>query len=106
MPHPVSWSSWQREAERIRQNVLDNIVFRGVPPKWRDESHSVEWLDTIAGGPGYRIKKLRFEAIPGLWIPALLYEPETAEGTRAGCAQRQWSRQQRQSGALQTNPLH
>ena len=41
MPHPVSWSSWQREAERIRQNVLDNIVFRGVPPKWRDESRRV-----------------------------------------------------------------
>ena len=30
MPHPPSWSSWQREAERIRQNVLDSIVFRGV----------------------------------------------------------------------------
>lgn len=80
MPHPVSWSSWQREAERIRQNVLDNIVFRGVPPKWRDEFRRVEWLDTIAGGPGYHIKKLRFEALPGLWIPALLYEPEQLKG--------------------------
>src|SRR4029079_11680479 len=40
----------------------------------------VEWLDTIAGGPGYRIKKLRFEAIPGLWVPALLYEPEKLKG--------------------------
>ena len=37
-------------------------------------------MDTIAGGPGYRIKKLRFEAIPGLWIPALLYEPEQLKG--------------------------
>jgi hypothetical protein len=81
MPHVASWSSWQYEAERIRQNVLDNIVFRGVSPKWRDESRRVEWLDTIAGGPGYHIKKLRFEAVPGLWIPALLYEPEQLKGS-------------------------
>ena len=27
-------------------------------------------------GAGYRIKKLRYEALPGLWIPALLYEPD------------------------------
>ena len=33
------------------------------------------WLETIDGGPGYKIKKLRYEAAPGLWIPALLYEP-------------------------------
>jgi dienelactone hydrolase len=38
------------------------------------------WLNTIAGGPGYRIKKLRYEALPGLWIPALLYEPEKLAG--------------------------
>ena len=29
---------------------------------------------------GYRIKKLRYEALPGLWIPALLYEPEKLKG--------------------------
>jgi dienelactone hydrolase len=29
---------------------------------------------------GYRIKKLRYEALPGLWIPALLYEPEQLKG--------------------------
>ena len=75
---PASWSAWQREAERIRQSVLDNIVFRGVPPTWRDASRRIEWLDTIPGGPGYHIRKLRYEAIPGLWIPALLYEPEQA----------------------------
>src|SRR4029077_6431138 len=30
--------------------------------------------------PGYQIKKLRYEALPGLWIPALLYEPEKVVG--------------------------
>jgi hypothetical protein len=76
MSHTGSWSAWQHEAERIRHRVLDQVVFRGVPTKWREDSRRVEWLDTIAGGPGYRIKKLRYEALPGLWIPALLYEPQ------------------------------
>ncbi len=80
MAKPKSWSSWQHEAERIRRNVFDKVVFRGVPSKWRDASRRIEWLDTIAGGPGYHIRKLRYEAVPGLWIPALLYEPEDLTG--------------------------
>ncbi len=80
MPSAASWSDWQREAERIRRSVLDNIVFRGTPSAWRDASRRIEWLETIDGGPGYHIKKLRYEALPGLWIPALLYEPNQLEG--------------------------
>ncbi|MCI0333152.1 MAG: hypothetical protein L0228_08015 [Planctomycetes bacterium] len=80
MPRDVSWSAWQSEAERIRRSVLDEVVFRGVPSAWRDASRRIEWLETIPGGPGYHIKKLRYEALPGLWIPALLYEPEKIEG--------------------------
>ena len=53
----------------IRQAVLERIVYRGEAA-WRDAPVKVEWLDTIAGGPGYRIRKLRYEALPGLWIPA------------------------------------
>ncbi|MCE9525714.1 MAG: hypothetical protein K8R36_06635, partial [Planctomycetales bacterium] len=43
----------------------------------------VEWLETIDGGEGYKIKKLRYEAIPGMWIPALLYEPVKLDGKHA-----------------------
>jgi dienelactone hydrolase len=74
-----SWSAWQHEADRLRQRVLDDVVFRGVPPAWRDASRRVEWLDVVPAS-GYRIKKLRYEALPGLWIPALLYEPEQLAG--------------------------
>ncbi|HEY3392184.1 MAG TPA: hypothetical protein VGK58_05730 [Lacipirellulaceae bacterium] len=80
MPQNPTWSAWQREADRLQRSVLDNVVFRNVPPGWRDDSRRIEWLDTISGGPGYRIKKLRYEALPGLWIPALLYEPERLDG--------------------------
>jgi hypothetical protein len=56
--------------------VLEQIVFRGAAAGWRDAPCRVEWLDTIAGGPGYRIRKFRYEALSGMWIPGLLYLPE------------------------------
>jgi len=80
MPAYTTWSDWQRKAEQIEREVLNDIVFRGVPAAWRSSSRRVEWQETIAGGPGYRIRKLRYEALPGLWIPALLYEPEQLQG--------------------------
>lgn len=68
--------AWQAQAERLRRDVLDKVIFRGQAAAWRDATARVEWLETIAGGEGYKIKKLRYEALPGLWIPALLYEPD------------------------------
>jgi len=73
---------WTKYAEATRQRVLENVVFRGEAAKWRDAKTEVVWQETIDGGPGYRIKKLRYEALPGLWIPALLYEPEKLDGKR------------------------
>ena len=80
MPKVTSAQQWQAEADRLRAAVLEKIVYRGEAAKWRDAKTRVEWLETIPGGPGYRIKKLRYEALPGLWIPALLYEPEKLQG--------------------------
>jgi hypothetical protein len=80
MPKPTSADEWTREAERIRAAVLERVVYRGEAAHWRDAKTRVEWLDTIKGGDGYHIKKLRYEALPGLWIPALLYEPEKLSG--------------------------
>ena len=72
----TSVRDWDAEAARLRAGVLEHVVFRGEAARWRDQPAKVEWLATIPGGPGYRIRKLRYEAVPGMWIPALLYEPE------------------------------
>src|SRR5262245_12616859 len=72
-------ADWEKEAERIRQEVLKNVVFRGEAAKWRDAKTKVEWLDTVACD-GYRLKKLRYEILPNFWIPAVLYEPDKLEG--------------------------
>lgn len=80
LPRFESVAAWESEASGLRQRMLDQVVYRGEATRWRDADLRVEWLDTIPGGPGYVIKKLRYEALPGLWVPALLYEPEQLLG--------------------------
>lgn len=73
-------AEWEKARDQMRADVLKHVVFRGEAAKWRDAKLGVEHLDTIEGGPGYSIQKLRYEALPGLWIPALLYIPEKLDG--------------------------
>ena len=81
IPDFTTLTAWQEFAERTRREVLTKIVFRGeVARTWRDATTRVEWLGSIPGGPGYSIRKLRFEALPDLWIPALLYQPDNLSG--------------------------
>ncbi len=80
IPRAATVAAWEQYATRAREATLANAVYRGEAAAWRDAKTQVEWLETIPGGPGYTIKKLRFEALPGLWIPALLYEPEQLSG--------------------------
>lgn len=77
LPNKADWENYARD---IRRRILDNVIFRGEAKAWRKAETRVEWLETIPGGSGYQIRKLRYEAVPGLWVPALLYEPEHMEG--------------------------
>ena len=79
VPAAKSAEEWQALADRWRADTLA-LVYRGEAAAWRDAPCKVEWQDTIDGGPGYRIKKVRFEAVPGCWVPALLYEPNELKG--------------------------
>lgn len=80
VPTVKSSKEWDGLVAQMRSDVLDKIVFRGEAKSWRVAETKVEWLDTIAGGDDYTIRKLRYEAIPGLWIPALLYQPNRLKG--------------------------
>ena len=68
-------TTWEHQASALRQEILDKVVFRGVPQEWTDWKAETMWEDTLKVGSGYQIRKLRYQALPGLWIPALLYEP-------------------------------
>ena len=37
-------------------------------------------MDSIKGGPGYSIRKLRYEVVPGMWTSALIYVPDEMKG--------------------------
>lgn len=82
---PTDADAWRKEAEERRARVLREVVYRGEALAWRDAECKVEWLDEIPGGDGYKIKKLRYEILPGMWVPALLYEPTNLSGKVPVC---------------------
>ena len=60
--------------------MLDDVVFHGWPRAWVDAPPKFDDLGTIPSGPGYRLRKLRYEIVPGFYSTALLYEPEKLAG--------------------------
>lgn len=77
---PESKEAWDQQAQQRRRAMLERIIFRGVPESWYSGPVRVEWASTIETDKGYRIRKLRYEGAPGMWIPALLYEPSPING--------------------------
>jgi len=80
LPHPASAAQWTAEANRIRQHVLNDVVFHGWPKDWVDSPPQFEDLGTLPAGKGFQIHKLRYEIVPGFYTVAMLYEPETLTG--------------------------
>ncbi|MCX6622813.1 MAG: hypothetical protein NTY38_17460 [Acidobacteria bacterium] len=80
---PTTPAAWTKYANNLRARIFNEVIFHGEAKKWRDAKTGVEWLDTIEASD-YRIRKLRYEAVPGLWVPANLYEPKTLTGKTVG----------------------
>lgn len=80
LPQPQSVAEWEKYTTRLRKQIFDNVIYRGEAARWKDLPTEPVWFDTIPGGPGYSIRKLRFEAVPGMWVPALLYVPDKLAG--------------------------
>jgi len=78
---PSDSTRWEERADLLRRRVLDEVVCRGVPADWLAGPVHVVWGDTLPG-EGYVIRKLRLEAVPHLWVGALLYEPTDMIGKR------------------------
>lgn len=87
VPAADSVDTWRVIAEQLRNDMLRSVIFRGAAEQWRAYSSRVEYLETVpCESAGYSLRKLRYEALPGLWIPAVLYEPWNVG--RADSAQR------------------
>jgi len=80
-PHvPSSPQEWTSEAARLRHHLLDDIAFHGWPKEWVAAGPKFEEVGVIETGSGYKIRKLRYEIVPGFDSAALLYEPEHMSG--------------------------
>ena len=76
---PASAAEWESRAAGLRARYLE-LYLRGHPADLLDEPPRVVWGETLDPAPEYRIRKLRFEGYPGVWVPALLYEPTSPLG--------------------------
>ena len=81
-PAPTSAAQWTDSSKKIRQRLLEDVVFHGWPKAWVEAAPRFEETGVVEGS-GYRIRKLRYEIVPGFSSAALLYEPSGPAGTRA-----------------------
>ncbi len=78
---PATAAEWTKSADQLRRHLVDDVVFHGWPKAWVDSPPKFEARGVIVTGHGYRIRKLRFEIVPGFYSSGLLYEPEHMDGT-------------------------
>jgi hypothetical protein len=74
---PKTDAEWTAETKRLRRHLLDEVIFHGWPREWVESPLKVEDLGPIPCGEGYRMRKLRYEIVPGMHSTAILYEPAT-----------------------------
>jgi dienelactone hydrolase len=79
LPEARDAAAWTKSARQLREQLLKEVVFHGWPAAWVDSPPKFEEGETLPG-KGYRIRKLRYEIVPGFQGVALLYEPETVSG--------------------------
>ncbi len=76
LPSPSTPAQWTAEEKRLRTHILNDVAFHGWPHEWVESTPHFEQVGVIETGHGYRIRKLRYEIVPGFMATALLYEPE------------------------------
>jgi dienelactone hydrolase len=76
---PVSAAQWTADSKRIRDQIVNDIVFHGWPKEWVNAPPKFEDLG-VTPGNGYQIRKLRYEIVPGFQGAAILYEPLNMHG--------------------------
>ena len=77
---PRGADQWTAEARRLRSHILKDIAFHGWSREWVEARCKFQDLGLMDSGKGYRMRKLRFEILPGFETTAILYEPENASG--------------------------
>ncbi len=79
---PGNSEAWTKEAKQIRRQVLEEVVFKGTPQSWRKMRVNVRKFNTLETTHGYSMERMLIEALPGMWIPAVIYLPDELDGKR------------------------
>ncbi|MBV9480446.1 MAG: acetylxylan esterase [Acidobacteria bacterium] len=77
---PNTQEKWSSEAARIRKHVLEDLAFHGWPSDWVEARPRFQQTEVMETDKGYRLRKFRYEIVPGFESAALLYEPEKING--------------------------
>src|SRR5215469_12336462 len=77
---PATAEKWNMEARKLRKHILQDIVFHGWPQGWINSAPRFEQTELIETSHGYRLRKYRYEIVPGFASTAILYEPEQLNG--------------------------
>ncbi len=80
LKQPRRAEEWHRRTRGIRKDLLSKVYLTGHNRGIESAPPVVQWRGVIETDKGYRIRKLRYEGYPGMWIPALLYEPTKMKG--------------------------
>lgn len=73
---PATAEQWNVEKQKLRKHILQDIAYHGWPKEWIDSAPQFEPTGIIETGHGYRVRKYRYEIVPGFRSTAILYEPE------------------------------
>jgi len=77
---PATAEQWTAEAKKLRKHVLEDIAYHGWPQEWIHSAPRFEQTEVIETSRGYRLRKFRYEIVPGFESTAILYEPEKVSG--------------------------
>jgi dienelactone hydrolase len=78
-PVPSGPDQWTTQAGQLRERLKRDVVYRGWPEQWVNSLPRFEEAGVV-NGDGYRIRKFRYEIVPGFQGMALLYEPAQLNG--------------------------
>lgn len=77
---PSSKAEWNDQATARRVHILKDVIYHGWPESWIDAPPRFTPVDVIETPYGYRLRKYRYEIVPGFYSTAILYEPAKVAG--------------------------
>ena len=77
---PNSAEKWSAQEASIRHHALEDIAFHGWSRDWIDAAPRFQETDMLESDRGYRLRKFRYEIVPGFESTAILYEPQKIKG--------------------------